>query len=260
MPSASYAAPADGAEVDEYLPGLTAQVRVPATQGPAPLIVMVPGGAWTTADPNVLAPLAARLTADGSTTTVLTYSTTATGSTFPVAVDEVACGIRWSVQQASDMGYPPTRVIVLGHSAGGQIASLIAYSGDEFGGDCPYDSVELDGLIGIAGVYNTDWFTSGMSVWMGGVAPSDNPDIWRQANPILRVQDGTAPSGIRTLLIHGDADTNVPLDNTTALADALRAANMDVTATVFPGLEHMQVIEAGIAEPSIKTWMDSWPS
>jgi acetyl esterase/lipase len=245
--------------VADYLPGLPAQVRVPATQGPAPLIVMVPGGLWATSDPNMLAPLAARLTADGATTSVLTYSTTATDSRFPVAVNEIACGIRWSVQEANELGYPPTRVVVLGHSAGGQLASLATYSGSEFGGDCPYDEVEINGLIGIAGVYNTDWFASGMSLWMGST-PAEPPDAWAQANPILRVQDGRAPGSIRTLLIHGDADENVPFAQTTALADALRAANMDVNASVFPGLGHMQVIEAGIAEPPIKAWMDSWPS
>jgi dipeptidyl aminopeptidase/acylaminoacyl peptidase len=60
------------------------------------------------------------------------------------------------------------------------------------------------------------------------------------------------------LLEHGDADYNVPLAQTTALADALRAKDIPVDATVFPGMEHLTIIEGGIAEPPIAEWMKGW--
>lgn len=251
---ATPAANVDGAYVASYLPGLTAQVRVP-TVGAAPLVVMIPGGAWATADPTGLAPLAARLTQDGMTTSLLTYDTTGTGTRFPVAVNQVACGIRWSVQRATSLGHPPTRVIVLGHSAGGQLASLVAFSGDAFGRRCRYPAVRIDGLVGMAGVYNTDWFTSGMRLWMGA-DPAAAPRKWKRVNPMHWLQDTrrTSPA-LQTLLIHGSVDQNVPYAQTTALADALRARGLAIRGHEFVGMEHMTVIEAGIAEPPITGWL-----
>jgi acetyl esterase/lipase len=244
----------NGAHVSSYLPGLRAQVRVPKSRK-APLVVMIPGGAWATSDPTALESLAARLTQDGVTTSLLTYDTTGTGTKFPVAVDQVACGIRWSVRKARRLGHPATKVIVLGHSAGGQLASLVAFSGDEFGKDCRFRTVKVDGLIGMAGIYNTDWFTSGMRLWMG-IDPAAAPALWKRTNPIawLQESDRVKPD-LQTILLHGSLDDNVPYAQTTALADALRAKGLPITGHEFVGLGHMPIIEAGIAEPPIKAWL-----
>lgn len=253
-PAASAPA-ADRAMTSAYLPGLTAQVRVPAAAGGAPLVVMIPGGAWATADPAALAPLAARLTQDGMTTSVLTYSTTGTGTRFPVAVNEVACGVRWSVDRARQLGRPPTKVVVLGHSAGGQLASLVAFSGSAFGKACRYPAVRVDGLVGLAGVYNTDWYTSFMRPWMG-VDPAKAPRKWKRVNPTFWLQQKARVNpSLQTLLIHGSLDPQVPYAQTTALADSLRAKGMGIQGHEFVGLEHMAIIEAGIAEPPITSWL-----
>ncbi|MDI1289558.1 MAG: alpha/beta hydrolase [bacterium] len=244
----------DGAHVATYLPGLRVQVRVPKMRK-APLVVLIPGGAWATSDPAGLVPLAARLTEDGVTTSLLTYDTTGTGTRFPMAVDEVACGIRWSVRKARRLGHPVTKVIVLGHSAGGQLASLVTFSGNEFGRDCRYPAVTIDGLIGMAGVYNTDWFTSGMRLWMG-TDPASAPALWKRVNPMVWLQDSDRMNPLlQTILLHGSSDQNVPYAQTTALADALRAKGLQITGNEFVGLDHMQIIEAGIAEPPIKSWL-----
>lgn len=42
------------------------------------------------------------------------------------------------------------------------------------------------------------------------------------------------PDGLRTLLIDDGVDPTVPIAQTTALADALRAASTDISATIFP--------------------------
>jgi acetyl esterase/lipase len=247
-------ATADGARTSSYLPGLSAQVRVPAA-GSAPLVVMIPGGAWATADPGALAPLAARLTQDGMTTSVLTYSTTGSGTRFPVAVNQVACGVRWSVQRATELGHPPTKVIVLGHSAGGQLAALVAFSGTAFGKGCRYPAVRIDGLVGMAGVYNTDWYTSWMRPWMGA-DPAAAPRKWKRVNPMFWLQERSRVNPtLQTLLIHGSLDPQVPYAQTTALADALRAKGMAIRGHEFVGLEHMTIIEAGVAEPPITSWL-----
>lgn len=257
-PASPTASPPDDTLVANYLPGLPAQLRLPTADGPAPLIVMVPGGSWSTADPTGLIPLAARLTQDGSSTALITYATTGGGSTFPEAVDDVACAVRWSVRQATSRGRPPTRLIVLGHSAGGHLASLVAFSGQEFGGTCPYPPVDIDGLVGLAGVYDTDQLRPVLSEWMG-INPTEGPDMWRRANPLAWLHQGThIPHGLRVLLLHGDADASVPLAQTTALAEALAAARIEVRTTILPGLGHLEIFDASHAGPAIHAWMGEW--
>jgi acetyl esterase/lipase len=254
-PSPSASASSSDVVAADYLPGLAARMRLPSGGEPAPLIVLVPGGGWSSADPAGLVPLADRLTADGATTALITYATTGTGSTFPEAVDDVACAVRWAAEEATAHGRPPSRVVIAGHSAGGHLASLVAFSGQEYGGSCPYPEVGIDGLIGMAGVYDTDQLRPYLSDWMG-VDPASSPDSWTRVNPIAWVRDGKRiPDGLRVLLIHGDADTSVPLAQTTELADALRAADVDTTMEVLPGLGHLELFEAPNAGPPIEAWM-----
>ena len=77
---------------------------------------------------------------------------------------------------------------------------------------------------------------------------------WRAANPFIRdyLDDLCGPEGlpvrspifrvaqidIPVLLIHGDSDENVPVDQTTTMAEALRNHGKDVEAFVIPGATH----------------------
>lgn len=239
----------------EYLPGLAAHLRFPLGDEPAPLIVLVPGGGWSSADPTGLIPLATMLTDAGSTTALITYSTAGDGSSFPEAVDDVACAVRWSASHASSHGHAPSRVIVLGHSAGGHLAALVAFSGEEFGSECPDPPVDIDGLIGLAGIYDTGPFRAFMSPWMG-ISPIDHPETWRRADPLewLR-RDVDTLQDFRVLLIHGDEDQSVPLAQTEALQDALRAAGIEAHSTVLPGLDHLEIFLASNAGPPILSWL-----
>jgi acetyl esterase/lipase len=245
--------------VAEYLPGLAAHLRFPVADEPAPLIVLVPGGGWSSADPTGLIPLARLLTDAGSTTALITYSTTGDGTTFPEAVDDVACAVRWSANQARSHGRAPTRVVLLGHSAGGHLAALVALSGDEFGRDCPDPPVDIDGLIGLAGIYDTGPFRGFMSQWMG-ISPTEQPETWERADPVEWLRRGVVtPTGLRALLLHGDEDQSVPLTQTTALRDALNTAGIEVDSTVLAGQDHLEIFEAPNAGPPIVSWMAAWP-
>ncbi len=253
----SSAPPAPSVAAADYLPGLGATVRLPRDDGPRPLVVLVPGGGWTSADPTGLIPLAEQLAADGSTTSLITYSTLGDESMFPTGVDDVACAIRWSALQATASGRPPSHVVVLGHSAGGHLAALVALSGDDFGGGCPYPKTAIDGLVGLAGVYDTDDVEPALEAWMGST-PQRDPRAWDRVNPMHWVAVGNGASGLRVALVHGDADVVVPLEQTTAFADALSGAGADVTTTIQPGVDHMSVFEAANAEPVIRAWLNDW--
>lgn len=249
---------APGAPVTaDYLPGLAATVRVSDGPGHAPLVVLVPGGGWSSADPNGLVPLAELLTASGATTSLITYSTTSMGAVFPQPVDDVACAVRWSAEQATAMGHPPSRVVLVGHSAGGHLATLVALSGDKFGGDCAPPVVAVDGVAGLAGVYDTTWPVGALNAFFGGVYSVDGR---AKGSPLEWAKAGAAPAGLRVLLVHGDEDYQVPLEQTTLLAEALEAAEVDLTLEVLAGEDHMTVFDAAVAGPIIKRWLAAFSS
>lgn len=243
---------------EEYLPGIEADLRVPPEAGPAPLVVLVPGGGWQSADRTGLGPLADTLSAAGATTATITYRTASDGVTFPVPVDDVACAVRWAAARATQDGRPPTRTIVAGHSAGGHLAALAALSGDEFGGDCPAPPVAIDGLVGIAGVYDLEGMESALTPLFGGTRLAQ-PDAWDRGSPITwAARDGLTPPGFRTLLIHGPADELVPVEQSLSLAETLTARGVDTLVEFANGATHQSVYQADVAAPLIQSWLDSW--
>lgn len=245
--------PTDGPLTEEYLPGLPATIRVPAAAGPAPLVVLVPGGGWASADPAGLQPLADQLTRQGATTVTITYSTTSMGAQFPQPVDDVARALRWSAARATALGHSPSSVVVVGHSAGAHLATLVALSGERFGGGCPWPRTELDGVVGLAGVYDTTWAVGSLDRFFGG---STDPELLAEGSPLAWAQTSKAiPPGLRVLLVHGDADGVVPLEQTRLLADALRGTRADVSVVVLEGQDHDTVYRADVAGPVIRDWM-----
>jgi acetyl esterase/lipase len=243
---------------EEYLPGVEADLRLPLERGPAPLVVLVPGGGWQTADRTGLEPLADTLTASGATTATITYRTASDGVLFPVPADDVACAVRWAVERATQEGRPPTHTIVAGHSAGGHLAALTALSGAEFGADCPAPPVPIDGFVGIAGVYDLEPMESALTP-LFGASRLEQPDAWERGSPITwAARAGLTPPGFRTLLIHGATDELVPVEQSLSLAKTLTERRVDTLVELVADATHQNVYHADIAAPLIQKWLDSW--
>jgi acetyl esterase/lipase len=241
----------------DYLPGLAAEIRVHDETGPASLVVLVPGGGWSSANWHELLPLAELLTASGATTAVITYSTTTMGAVFPQPVNDVACAVRWSAERATAMGHPPSRIVLVGHSAGGHLATLVALSGDEFGGACAEPAVKIDGVVGLAGVYDTTWDIDVLNAFFGGV---DSADGRGKGSPVQWARAGDAPDGLRVLLVHGNLDNVVLAEQSRDMADALAAAGIDHTLELLRGEDHMTVIDIAVVGPVIERWLSAFPS
>ena len=62
----------------------------------------------------------------------------------------------------------------------------------------------------------------------------DAADVYRDRSPISRAAEIRAP----VLVLHGDADTSVPIAQSEALVDALRAAGTAVERHVYAGEGH----------------------
>jgi acetyl esterase/lipase len=128
-------------------------------------------------------------------------------------------------------------VALIGHSAGGQLALWAA-------GERPVSVV-----VSLAGVCDME---AGARAAIGNRAvqeflaaePDADPELYVAASPIRRL-----PLGVPTLLIHGDEDDRVPIEQSRSYAAAARAAGDDCPLSELPGVDHFKLID-----PSGEAW------
>lgn len=135
------------------------------------------------------------------------------------------------------------RVVAVGHSAGGQLVGWLAHRSALAGGVPGADpAVVVRGVVSQAGVLDlvtaADHRVGGSAVpdLLGG-GPTDVPDRYAHASPIAHVGDGS-----RVVLVHGDADDVVPLDQSRSYAAAARAVADPVTVIELAGVDHMDLV------------------
>lgn len=227
-----------------------ASVFLPSPPGPqTPLVVLVPGGGWQTADPSGLIPLADDLAGRGAAVVTVTYRTAQDGAYFPLPAQDVACGLARAVAAVADLDV--SRVVLAGHSAGAHLAALVALAPDQFAAsDCPYPPVAPDALIGLSGPYDVDRIDPTTVDALFG-ARSDRAARDR-ANPTTHADERP---GLPVLLVHGTADDLVPLSFTEEFAAALTAGGHAVTTAYPEGADHVSVFSREVAGPIIAGWL-----
>ena len=244
----------------DYLPGVAADTFLPATPSPhAPVVVLVPGGSWHTADRTGLGPLADSLAAHGMLVVNATYRAADAGARFPVPVSDIVCAVDFAVDQARRRGVIPDRIFLLGHSAGAELGALVALEPQRFRHDCPYPPATPDGFIGLAGTYDIDQWQS-LAYPMLGAAESQEPDLWREANAMTWVKSRTGPDPLSVLLAHGSDDSDVPTGSSRSFAAALTAAGHPVHLTIVPGATHQSIYSAKVISATIIDWIDDQTS
>lgn len=101
---------------------------------PAPLVVYVHGGGYATGDKgNKIADKAARFTAEGWVLASVNYRLSPNPPNdlpgqvrYPVHQQDVAAAISWLTTNASTFDLDPSRIVLLGHSSGANLVSLLS--------------------------------------------------------------------------------------------------------------------------------------
>jgi acetyl esterase/lipase len=234
-----------------YAPGLTEDVYLPRQRGRLPLVVMVPGGSWTTSDPAGFAPLAADLARSGVVAATATIRAAQDGVVYPTPVEDVLCALAVAVQRVTARGYTPDPVAVLGHSSGAHLAALAVLTYDDFAFPCRAPAVAPDALVGLSGPYDISRMPDVASA-LFDVGPVGAPDAWQNANPVVRAD---RRPDVPVLLLHGEEDPTVPVDFTTDFADALEAAGHPTTVEIVPGVDHVAIFRADVAGAPVADWL-----
>ncbi|HEX2705332.1 MAG TPA: alpha/beta hydrolase [Candidatus Lustribacter sp.] len=240
----------------DYLPGLAADLYLPDLVRVAPVVVMVPGGAWVAADRSGLGPLAERLAADGIVVVNATHRPARDGVRFPEPLQDVLCSVGFAVRQAVTAGIEPGPVVVLGHSSGAHLAALAALAPDRFRGACPYPDMLGDALVGLGGVYDVSELAE-VAEPLFGVGPEDDPTAWRDGNPMTWVRQ--RPS-LPVFLGYGDADPLAPAPFTRAFAGALQAGGHPVHVEVVAGADHPGMYDSAYVAEALRAWIAALPA
>lgn len=177
----------------------------------APVVVFFHGGSWRSGKRQDYRFVGDALARAGMVVVVADYRK-APLPTFPGFMEDAAAAVRWARDHASSLGGDPARVYVMGHSAGGQIAALLATDARylQAQGMAPKD---LAGVIGLAGAYDFDVGEEYAPVF-------GPPAMWPRAQAIGFV-DGDEPP---FLLVHG-RDDRVVHDRDSLDIDAKLRAN-----------------------------------
>jgi len=216
-----------------------------------PLVVLVPGGSWTTADPTGLVGLAAALADAGVAAVPTRIRAAADGVVYPAPVEDVLCAVAAAVERVRSRGFTPDPVAVLGHSSGANLAALAVLAVDDYSPSCGFPAVTPDALIGLSGPYDISQIPE-IATALLGTSPADDPAVWASANPVERVD---LRRDVPVLLLHGAADETVPLAFTTQFAQALESAGHPTTLQVVPGADHQTIYQADVAGERVAQWL-----
>ena len=245
--------PSAGPVSHEYRPGLAAFPHLPEGVTEAPVVVMIPGGGWATADPTGLEPLAAELAAQGVVAMPVVIRAAADGVVHPVPVEDVLCALADGAATATAAGIQPTSLVLLGHSSGAHLSAVATLAPDQYAPKCEDPLVAPDALVGLAGPYDIRNFSDAAANLF---APDADDATWDAANPVLLA--ARRPE-VPVLLLHGDADPVVPAQFSQDFAAALRTGGHQVTLSILPGVNHGEVYSASVAAAPVVQWLRSLP-
>lgn len=217
----------DGARqrLDLYLP---AEARAPA-----PLVIFFYGGRWSEGAKETYRFIGATLAERGFVAVIPDYSLYPQAR-FPVFLEDAARALRFARDNAEKYDADPSRVFLMGHSAGGHIATMLAFDQRWLAAEGLLPARDIAGVVGLAGAYDFKIDTDLLRGVFGDPANA-------AASQPLRYVTRDAPP---LLLLTGDADQTVKPRNTRALADAVRAIGGEARVIVYPRLAHREIIGA----------------
>jgi acetyl esterase/lipase len=216
-------------QLDVYTPGAAASgaAAPPGEPHGRPVIVFFYGGSWQNGSRNHYLFVGAALASRGFVAVVPDYRTWP-DTAFPGLIDDAAAAVRWARDHAAQYGGDPSRIYLVGHSAGAHIAMLLATDGRYLCAQ-QMSKKDLSGVIGLAGPYD---FLPLHDATLEQIFP---PALRAASQPINFV-DGTEPP---VFVAAGQRDTVVDPGNTDRLAARLRASgDRDVEVKHYPRVGH----------------------
>jgi acetyl esterase/lipase len=200
----------------------------------APVVVFFYGGNWQEGDKATYRFVGAALAARGLAVIIPDYRVFPEVR-FPDFLEDAASAVRWVHDHAAGFGGDPSRLVLMGHSAGAHIAAMLTYDRKWLLADGLDPDRDVKGLVGLAGPYDfLPLHDDTLKVIFGpesGLAATQ---------PINYVQPGAPPA----FLASGRDDSIVDPGNVTRLARRIAEKGDAATVTFYDGIGHRTLIGA----------------
>jgi acetyl esterase/lipase len=234
--------------------------------GPTPLLIWVHGGGWQSGSKEGCPPLSKGYPERGYAVASINYRLSGHAK-FPAQIEDCKAAIRWLRANALKYGLDPQRFGVWGSSAGGHLVALLGTSGDVTEFDvgahldqssrvqavCDYfGPTDLTVFVTTKGYESHAGATSPEAKLLGG-AVMENQELAARANPITYVSRDDPPF----LIVHGDEDRTVPINQSELLFAALKEASVGAHFHTIRGAGHGQGFGGPEIEPMVSAFFDA---
>jgi acetyl esterase/lipase len=244
----------------KYGTALTMDVFKPAEPNGAGVIICISGG-WVSKHENINPMFAAELLKRGFTVFAVVHGSQPK-FTIPECVADINRAVRYIRTHAEDFGIDGNRLGISGASAGGHLSLMLGCAGCQGDpkADDPVDRASSCVQAVACFFPPTDFLNYGKEgVKSLGIEPNHQfkapfdfreqdpttklfmpvnlergEKICKEMSPIYHVNEGDAP----TLILHGDADTLVPLQQSEIIVEKFKAAGVPVELIVKKGAGH----------------------
>ena len=241
---------------------LLLDVHVPDGRGPFPVAILVHGGGWNSGDKGGsdkpgngadITPWFEPLTRAKYVWFSINYRL-APKHRWPACFEDLQTAVRWVKAHAAEYQGDPRRVALFGHSAGGHLVTMLGTQSKE--------DTRVQAVVGFAPVTDHEQDLAprgGLSTALQQLLdrPKEiNPEslhALRAISPINRVRAGMPP----VLLIHGDADKTVPLQQSLSFQRRLRSSGVTCELITLQGAPH-GLLTWSKTDPSYEGKMLAW--
>ena len=222
-------------------------LRLPQGPGPHPVAVVIHGGCWRSEyDLMHISPVSAALTKAGIATWTLEFRRIGdVGGGWPGTFADVARGTDYLRTLALKFPLDLSRVVLVGHSAGGHLALWLAARRNLPKASPLFSETPLPvrGVASLAGITDLRRYREGpggcnasVEKLLGG-SPGKLPERYAQTSPIELL-----PLGVPTRLVQGDIDPIVFVEQSKRFATQAAAKGDDAQVVLIDGAGHFDLI------------------
>ena len=225
---------------------LALDLYLPTGVDDPPVIVWVHGGRWMLGDRSEV-PIV--FVEQGIATASLDFRQS-TEARFPAMVHDIKAAIRFLRAKAPEYGYKSHSMAIGGTSSGGHLAALVGVTNGHPAlegtvGDDLDQSSDVHAIVSYYGATNLTTILAqstpeGLEVRepaleaLLGAHPDRARELAQLASPVTHVN----PSAPPLLLLHGDQDQQIPIDQAYELESAYRQLGLDVHFDIVRGAAH----------------------
>lgn len=220
-------------------PNQFGDLRLPKPRGPSPLLMNIHGGFWRAKyDLAHAGHLCAALTAKGIATWNIEYRRVGNpGGGWPGTFEDIRSAYRYLPQLVKRYNLDPARILVMGHSAGGQLAVCLAAHEPSL-----KRVISLAGVLDLQQAWEKHLSNNAVVEFLGG-KPAELPEHYHEADPMqLSIGHDT-----RQTIIQGAADDVVPPDFSRQYAEQKKKRGESVEYVEIAAAGHFDLIDPNSA-------------